>query len=637
MVQLRKLRNGPGRVSAAIQKDANHGEIFRSDLAGTHIYCGLWSVFSDFGGMTRAVILRLNSLLRLGDIKSATILTFAGNNDADSIRAQLLDMDILDERIVIRNLWSEIREWGDRELQMLEGKAVDESVGAAEGVRNELSDHYVVYRDPDSKGIVRHEHYRPDGSLLLIDTKSEGSRRLVLYGPDEVPIVEWSRARDLYLQWTRKVITKKPAVFIVDAGPVSVFAHEMKRRDFTMVHYLHVSQLKRPELGRNGELVSNRLESFRNFDSYDFTAVQSQQQIDDLAARGFDRNRMKLLPSEISQNAFCTPDEGMRDEFKACVVARLVDLKQIDHAIRAVALAHKRIPQLRLEIYGKGKARARLEKLVGELGLEDVVSFQGHVPDLPARLAESSFSLLTSKFEGLPLAIRESMAAGCVPITYDITYGPRDIISHGINGYVVPHGNINDLGDQIVEFVSLEAAERRSMREAAVSRAKDFLPEQLFPAWKQALETPRPMFCPSPFVDSKYIRARRILIESMGSEVDLSIEFDEAEQMNEPSLQMVVTSRKKNTFFQAEASPRRRHLLSRSLVYSFSIDSGLFSDSSGQTFDIFVRTPNMDWDSKVRVKTPESFEAAKAVSMNWYRTEFGNFSVSIAPKQETKT
>ncbi|WP_186293241.1 glycosyltransferase [Brevibacterium aurantiacum] len=536
----------------------------------------------------------------------------------------------MDERTEIRNLWSEIRGWNDDELQALKGNAVTGPVEAPVGVRTELSPLYVLYRDSESRSIIRQEHYRPDGSLLLIDIKSNGSRRLILYQTDGEPLVEWDRARDLYLQWTDHVIVRRPAIFIVDAGPVSVFAHELRPRDFVMIHYLHVSQLKRPERGRNGEIVSNRLESFRNFDSYDFTAVQSRQQIDDLAHRGFSGEKMRLLPSEISESAFQYPEGGYRDELRGCIVARLVELKQIDHAIRAVAEARQEFPGLKLDIYGKGNDLGRLKELVAELGADDAVMFNGHVDDLPKRLAESSFSLLTSKHEGLPLAVRESMAAGCVPITYDITYGPRDIITHGVNGYVVPQGDVKALTDHIVEFLGAEPSNRQLMRESAVTRAKDFLSESIYPEWKKAIEQSTSIVDPEPFRDERYIRSREVSLEAVDAGFVLSIAFADEESVSAEHLQLVLASRRSNTFFLRINRPEVKRGRGKSAQYRFYVECELFDESKKQTFDVFVRKPGAAWESKVRVKVQEQFEALEAGGMKWYRTEYGNFSVSVS-------
>ena len=58
-------------------------------------------------------------------------------------------------------------------------------------------------------------------------------------------------------------------------------------------------------------------------------------------------------------------------------------------------------------------------------------------PDARRELATASFLLLTSRSEGSPLVLVEAMAAGCLPIAYDVRYGPSDLIRNGRNGFLV--------------------------------------------------------------------------------------------------------------------------------------------------------------------------------------------------------
>jgi poly(glycerol-phosphate) alpha-glucosyltransferase len=65
----------------------------------------------------------------------------------------------------------------------------------------------------------------------------------------------------------------------------------------------------------------------------------------------------------------------------------------------------------------------------------------------------------------------EAMAVGCIPIAYDVPYGPADIISHGRNGFLVPPGNVDALTDAILELQAMPprriARLRRNARRAA--------------------------------------------------------------------------------------------------------------------------------------------------------------------------
>ena len=50
---------------------------------------------------------------------------------------------------------------------------------------------------------------------------------------------------------------------------------------------------------------------------------------------------------------------------------------------------------------------------------------------------KSKASILTSKYEGFGLTIMESIEMGCPVLSYDVRYGPNEIINHGENGYLI--------------------------------------------------------------------------------------------------------------------------------------------------------------------------------------------------------
>ncbi|HRN29355.1 MAG TPA: glycosyltransferase, partial [Terrimesophilobacter sp.] len=131
------------------------------------------------------------------------------------------------------------------------------------------------------------------------------------------------------------------------------------------------------------------------------------------------------------------------------MVTRLVPLKRVDHVIRAVAALRERGVAARLEVLGEGPAQGDLEALIAELGVSDAVVLRGHVPDPAAHVARAAVSVLSSTYEGQPLAVLESLMQGVPVVAYDINYGPRDMIDHGENGLLVPAGDVNALTDAL--------------------------------------------------------------------------------------------------------------------------------------------------------------------------------------------
>ena len=159
--------------------------------------------------------------------------------------------------------------------------------------------------------------------------------------------------------------------------------------------------------------------------------------------------------------------------------------------------------------------------------------------------------MLTSTSEGLPLAMMESMGAGCVPIVYDITYGPRDLVKHGQNGFITPLGDIEALAGQIEEFLDLGSERIATMREAAKETVKQYLPEAGYRRWKSVIEGLDPVALPN--VDPKEtgqaisVKTLRAAPAAVGTRIEL--ELGQTHQSIAASLQLVLVARKKNTYF----------------------------------------------------------------------------------------
>ncbi len=62
--------------------------------------------------------------------------------------------------------------------------------------------------------------------------------------------------------------------------------------------------------------------------------------------------------------------------------------------------------------------------------------------------------LSTSKMEGFGLAILESLSVGTPVISYDIDYGPSELIQDGFNGYLVPKGDINQMVEKVDQLLN---------------------------------------------------------------------------------------------------------------------------------------------------------------------------------------
>ncbi|MFE0172215.1 glycosyltransferase family 4 protein [Streptomyces sp. NPDC059002] len=127
------------------------------------------------------------------------------------------------------------------------------------------------------------------------------------------------------------------------------------------------------------------------------------------------------------------------------VAGRLVAEKRIDHAVRAFAKASPEHPEWVLRVFGDGPERAGLQALAEELGMADRVRFHGSSTDMPQEWAGADLAVLTSRAESFGLVILEALAAGVPVVSYDCPNGPSEIIRHGVDGHLVPDGDVDAL------------------------------------------------------------------------------------------------------------------------------------------------------------------------------------------------
>ncbi len=107
------------------------------------------------------------------------------------------------------------------------------------------------------------------------------------------------------------------------------------------------------------------------------------------------------------------------------------------HFLEAAAAILRTHPHARFRIIGDGELRETLERLRQDLGLNDRVEFSGERADAAAELARMDVFLLPSLWEGLPYVLLEAMAAG-VPVVATAVDGNKELITHGMNGLLVP-------------------------------------------------------------------------------------------------------------------------------------------------------------------------------------------------------
>jgi glycosyltransferase involved in cell wall biosynthesis len=152
-------------------------------------------------------------------------------------------------------------------------------------------------------------------------------------------------------------------------------------------------------------------------------------------------------------------------------VGRLYPQKGYDELIRAVALMKQSYARpLRCVILGHGPEQGRLTALIDELGVAEQVQLLGRRGDIADVVRALDVAVLSSRYEGMPLAIIEYMAGGA-PIVSTAVGGVPELIEDGVHGLLVRPDDPAELAAGIQRLLEDRALARR-LGEAARQRQR---------------------------------------------------------------------------------------------------------------------------------------------------------------------
>jgi glycosyltransferase involved in cell wall biosynthesis len=126
------------------------------------------------------------------------------------------------------------------------------------------------------------------------------------------------------------------------------------------------------------------------------------------------------------------------------------------------------MPGLRVAVIGDGPDASALQEKVVTLGLMDNVCFMGQRADVDQLLATARVYILTSRWEGLSIAMLEAMAAGAVPVVADVG-DLRDAIRPGENGFLVDQDDIAGYASAAIRLLTDDREWRAYSRHARQS------------------------------------------------------------------------------------------------------------------------------------------------------------------------
>lgn len=295
------------------------------------------------------------------------------------------------------------------------------------------------------------------------------------------PQKQWKHRKAL----NRLIKSERPdiviSMFCNDASFTPSLARKYGAKSVLEIHF---SRFKRLQYGRTGIwALADRLRSWndlrtvRRFDRFVVLTEEDKGYWGELP-------NITVIPNP---RTFTTDSPATLDSKTVIAVGRYNFQKQFDALIRAWALLKRDFPNWTLRIAGDGEEKGSMLWSIAEHGLEDKVIL-GPETDMENAYRNASILAMSSRFEGLPMVLLEAQAMGLPIVSFACKCGPKDVITDGVDGYLVPEGDVTGLADRLFTLMA-DPQLRKSMGAAAYKASERFDEEKIMTLWADLFES----------------------------------------------------------------------------------------------------------------------------------------------------
>lgn len=144
-----------------------------------------------------------------------------------------------------------------------------------------------------------------------------------------------------------------------------------------------------------------------------------------------------------------------------------------------------RIPH---RIVGDGPEMERLCAQARELGVEQSVEFAGATSNVEAHYRKAAIFCMSSRFEGFPMILLESLSFGLPVVSFDCETGPSEVLE-GTGGRLTAALDVEGLAENLLYFIK-NPGERSEVQAKSLRKAEGYQPEPIMQKWESVISWP---------------------------------------------------------------------------------------------------------------------------------------------------
>jgi glycosyltransferase involved in cell wall biosynthesis len=192
-------------------------------------------------------------------------------------------------------------------------------------------------------------------------------------------------------------------------------------------------------------------------------------------------NHVSVIPNVVHLN-----ETGRYSDCRSksvIFVGRYSYQKDIRTLLKIWEQVHQRHPDWSLHVFGGyGDEQETLPSLIQRMGMNIVM----HEPTstIFEEYLRSSMLLMTSRYEPFGLVLPEAMSCGLPVVSFDCPYGPADIITHEIDGFLVPGRDVNRYVEYVCQLIENPEL-RQTMGAAGIKASQRYQADRIMPQWQK--------------------------------------------------------------------------------------------------------------------------------------------------------
>lgn len=449
----------------------------------------------DHGGLTRAAFRRSTALRALGE--SVEVLSFNIIPDLRDVADYVRKNSELGD-VPLRNLFHDLT-YNDDAIRPMGAQRAKLSSDVAP---LHPADHLTVDEQPfatatqafrlrnyrDAKGVVtRVDFLNRHGKIFLIDERKANTGR-----PRRFTVVNQHTGEHAYqggnyalqLAWIDSIVGNDEVALGIDGAELATVMKGYTKPNVIKNYFMHALHTEVGEHPTTGALRKDRVDALRSARTLDNIVCLTETQANDVRKRLIPACDVRVLPNIIATPA-PAPSDRPRDPNLCVIVSRMDEgAKRLSLWLEAFSAARRENPKLHASVYGgplDGWSWDTVQATRDRLNLSQAVTFHGHEHNAAKHFYRAGFTVLSSKHEGFGMTLPEAMSRGAIPVAFDINYGPSDIISNAVDGFLVPDGDTDALASAIVRASRIPTND--GMRDAAMRSARRYTPESIGKAY----------------------------------------------------------------------------------------------------------------------------------------------------------